>query len=338
MKRKVITLLAVLIVLGGIIMLMYPVVSNRQFQKSQQELISYYENQVQEIPAEEIDSMWDSCREYNESLLSSKVVLTDPFDTEDSAMEEHPYIDLLNQNGDGAMCSLEIPAVGCKLVVYHYTTEDVLAKGVGHLQGTSLPVGGTGTHAVLSGHTGTADKELFTNLDQVRIGDVFYIHVLGEILAYQVDNKSVVLPDETEGLYIDSEKDLVTLVTCTPYGVNSHRLLVRGTRIPYEEAKEIEKSMGKAKKNTWKSQYFYAILIGIAVSVMIIILIVTVYQRIGKKQGKTDKQKAETDKNKPETDKTKPDAEVKKQNTDSDSIDAENKGDEGRQENEKKDS
>ena len=289
MKRKLITLLAIVGMIIGAVILLYPVVSNMQFRNSQQELIDYYENQVQEIPEKELDSMWNDCYEYNERLLDSKVRLTDPFDTEGNELDEHPYIDLLNLNGDGAMCSLEIPAINCRLMVYHYTDEEVLAKGIGHLQGTSLPVGRKGTHAVLSGHTGTADKELFTNLDQLGVGDVFYIHVLGETLAYQVDSKQVVLPDETEGLYIDRERDLVTLVTCTPYGVNSHRLLVRGTRIPYEEAKVVEESRGNAVSNTWRKQYVYAMIVGLGISIVVVAVIVSVYRSAVKRRERIDK-------------------------------------------------
>lgn len=293
MKRKLITFLAAAGMLIGAAILLYPVVSNMQFRNSQQELIDYYENQVREIPEKQLDSMWNDCFEYNEMLLDSKVRLTDPFDTEGNELDEHPYIDLLNRSGDGSMCSLEIPAINCRLMVYHYTDEDVLAKGIGHLQGTSLPVGGKGTHAVLSGHTGTADKELFTNLDQLRIGDVFYIHVLGETLAYQVDSKQVVLPEETEGLYIDRERDLVTLVTCTPYGVNSHRLLVRGTRISYEEAKAIEESQGNAVSNTWKKQYVYAVLVGFGISVIVVIIIIVVYRKVIKRRAESEKERKE---------------------------------------------
>ena len=177
------------------------------------------------------------------------------------------------------MGSIDIPAINCKLVVYHYTDADVLAKGIGHLQGTSLPVGGVGTHSVLSGHTGTADKEFFTNLDQLKVGDVFYIHVIGETLAYRVENKSVVLPNETESLYIERDRDLVTLVTCTPYGVNTHRLLVRGTRIDHEEAAAIEEKTENVIINTWISQYLYAVLAGIAISTVVVILIVSMYRR-----------------------------------------------------------
>ena len=284
MKTKLITIIAVLVVIAGAGILVYPIISNMMFQNSQQELIDFYDSQINEIPEKKKDSMLEECRNYNSGLLDSKVQLTDPFDTDALQIEEHPYVDLLNQNGDGAMGSIEIPGINCKLVIYHGTDESVLAKGVGHLQGTSLPIGGKGTHSVLSGHTGTADRELFTNLDQLDTGDVFYIHVWGETLAYQVDNKEVVLPDETDSLYIDRERDLVTLITCTPYGINSHRLLVRGTRIPYEEAKKIEEQGSRALLNTWGVQYVYAILSGILISVVIVLAIIFVYRRFYKKR------------------------------------------------------
>ena len=284
MKTKLITIISVLVVIAGLAILAYPIISNMMFQKSQQELIDFYDSQINEIPEKTKDSMLEECRKYNSGLLDSKVQLTDPFDADALQIEEHPYVDLLNQNGDGAMGSIEIPGINCKLVIYHSTDESVLAKGVGHLQGTSLPIGGKGTHSVLSGHTGTADKELFTNLDQLNMGDVFYIHVWGETLAYQVDNKEVVLPDETDSLYIDRERDLVTLITCTPYGINSHRLLVRGTRIPYEEAKKIEEQGSRALLNTWGVQYVYAILSGILISVVIVLAIIFVYRRFYKKR------------------------------------------------------
>ncbi len=280
MKSKLVTLLAAAGILLGIVILAYPMVSNMQFRSSQQELAEYYENSIKDIAPTEINSMLEDCYEYNEQLLNSKVRLTDPFQNEKERLEEHPYIDLLNQNGDGAMGILEIPAIKSKLAVYHYTDEEVLAKGIGHLQGTSLPVGGKGTHCVLSGHTGTADKELFTNLDQLREGDVFYINTLGNILAYKVDQIQVVLPEETEGLYIDREKDYVTLVTCTPYGINSHRLLVRGERIEYEEAKQIENTQGTFIAHTWTKQYIYAIIVGVLLSIGVIIAIIVIYRRI----------------------------------------------------------
>ena len=286
MKTKFITAAAVLVVIIGFGIVLYPVISNMIFQEGQEELITYYENQIKEIPPEEINTMLDDCRKYNLELLTSKVKLKDPFDDKSSELEEHPYIDLLNENGDGSMGFIEIPSINCRLVVYHYTDADVLAKGIGHLQGTSLPVGGKGSHCVLSGHTGTADREFFTNLDQLNEGDIFYLHILDETFAYMVESKTIVLPDQTDGLYIDSERDLVTLVTCTPYGVNSHRLLVRGTRIDYDEAQIIVDNTENVIVNTWLSQYIYAVLIGIAISAVVVAVIFVVYRRVNSENKK----------------------------------------------------
>ena len=138
MKTKQITIISVLVVIAGLAILAYPIISNMMFQKSQQELIDFYDSQINEIPEKTKDSMMEECRKYNSGLLDSKVQLTDPFDTDALQIEEHPYVDLLNQNGDGAMGSIEIPGINCKLVIYHGTDEAVLAKGVGHLQGTTI--------------------------------------------------------------------------------------------------------------------------------------------------------------------------------------------------------
>ena len=158
----------------------------------------------------------------------------------------------------GAMGSIDIPSIGVDLVIYHGTEEETLQKGVGHLQGSSLPTGGIGTHCILSAHTGLSDKKLFTDLDQLEEGDQFYIHILGEIHAYQVDQIKVVLPDETEDLQINAQEDYVTLVTCTPYGINTHRLLVRGVRVPYVEQtreNEAEKLISEQKNTTLISRF-----------------------------------------------------------------------------------
>ena len=289
MKKRLITAIAILTVLAGLGILAYPVVSNILFRNSQLELIEFYEKQVRELRPEQKSKMLDDCREYNEGLLTSRIRLTDPFDPDSFQVEdEHPYIDLLNQNGDGAMGSIDIPAINCRLIIYHSTDDESLAKGVGHLQGTSLPVGGKGSHCVLSAHTGTADKELFTNLDQLRENDVFYIRVWGDILAYKVDDRKVILPTQTDDLHIDKEHDYVTLVTCTPYGINSHRLLVRGTRIPFEQAKKLEEERNTILLDTWKSQYLYASLAGVGISAVIIVVIVLVYRRVNRKKRKTE--------------------------------------------------
>ena len=176
------------------------------------------------------------------------------------------------------MAGLEIPVLDINLPVYHGTSETILKKGIGHLSSSSLPVGGTGTHAILTGHTGLSSQKLFTDLDKIGEGDVFFINVFNEKLAYKVDNIAVVTPDDTSLLQIDGTKDYVTLITCTPYGVNTHRLLVRGVRIPYEEAEEIIALKNTDNESTWIEEYTSAIILG--VSVMLIILLIYTFIRL----------------------------------------------------------
>ena len=264
MKQKILTILAILVFLAGISLLAYPVVSNLLYEKEQEELMEHYDSIAGEkMTADEQAEELQECRDYNRGLLQGGVLLTDPFDMSQLDPSAMPYAGLLNVDQEGGMAYLRIPAIDVELMIYHGTEEEVLQKGVGHLQGSSLPVGGTGTHCVLSAHTGLNDKKLFTDLDQLENGDIFYIHVLGEILAYQVDQIRVVLPEETEDLKINAREDYVTLVTCTPYGINTHRLLVRGTRVPYEE--EREQSDGTLRKGSWLEQYRLAAFAGLSV-------------------------------------------------------------------------
>ncbi|MBS5734655.1 MAG: class C sortase [Clostridiales bacterium] len=279
MKRILIRIFSVLILLAGAGIMLYPIISNSLYEKRQNELTEYYEQTMNELPKEEQKQHLDECNAYNQSLRSGGVVLTDPFDESQMDPNTHPYVDLLNMQGDGSMGILEIPKIKVKLMIYHGTSENVLQKGVGHLEGTSLPVGGSGTHVSLSAHSGLPDKELFTNLDQLVEGDIFYLYVLGETLAYEVNQIHTVLPNETNDLLIDSMQDYVTLITCTPYGINSHRLLVRGTRIPYEEAKAQETKLETPLISTWQTQYFQAIFIGIGI-VIIIMLPILIVRRV----------------------------------------------------------
>ena len=264
MKQKILMILAILVFLAGISLLAYPAVSNLLYEKEQEELMEHYDSIVGEnLTADEQAAELQECREYNRGLLQGGVLLTDPFDMSQLDPSAMPYAGLLNVDQEGGMAYLRIPAIDVELMIYHGTEEEVLQKGVGHLQGSSLPVGGTGTHCVLSAHTGLNDKKLFTDLDQLENGDIFYIHVLGEILAYQVDQIRVVLPEETEDLKINTREDYVTLVTCTPYGINTHRLLVRGTRVPYEE--EREQSDETLRMGSWLEQYRLAFFAGLSV-------------------------------------------------------------------------
>ena len=168
----------------------------------------------------------------------------DVFGSDDTQIEDTDYWKALNVAEDGVMGYLSIPKINVRLAIYHGTAEDVLQTGIGHMNGTSLPIGGESTHSVLAAHRGLPAARLFTDIDQMQQGDMFYIHVLDETLAYQVDQILTVLPSDTDALQIEKGKDYVTLVTCTPYAVNTHRLLVRGTRIPYEEAQKIDEEVG----------------------------------------------------------------------------------------------
>lgn len=226
--------LTLLLLAAGIMVLLYPFVSSWLDQRDQAQIIDHYEEAVDGLTKEEITAEKKASQAYNEGLLGN-VVLTDPFDAEAGRKASEGYEERLNLNGDGIMGYIEIPEIDVRLPIYHGTGSEVLDKGVGHLENTSLPVGGTAAHCVLSAHTAYAKATLFNRLTELAEGDVFYLTVLDETLAYEVDQIKVVEPTDTGDLVISGHEDYVTLVTCTPYGVNSHRLLVRGTRIPYEE-------------------------------------------------------------------------------------------------------
>lgn len=270
MKKWGYRILVTLIFLLGVSMISYPIVSNLSYENSQRRLIDRYDSMVRQQDGDNISRHLEECGKYNRDLLDGGAVLTDPFDETQLDPDTMPYAGLLNILGDGVMGSLEYPGVVDRLTIYHGTRESELQKGIGHLQGTSLPVGGTGTHSVLSAHSGLSGKKLFTNLDRAKIGDVFYIYVLDRTLAYRVDEINVVVPRDTSHLKIHSEEDHVTLITCTPYGINSHRLLVRGTRIPNEEAQTLEGGQ-KMRIQTWLTEYIKAIIAGLALGAALLV-------------------------------------------------------------------
>lgn len=241
MKKIAYRILIVVIFLAGLSLLLYPFVANEWNTYRQERLISSYETTVSERDAAgEIDytTEWEKARAYNDALLPS--ILPDSFAIAEASEEDEEYMSALNLAGDGIMGTVEIPKIGITLPIYHTTDEEVLEQAAGHLEGSSLPVGGESTHAVISAHRGLPSAALFTDLDRLAIGDHFLIHVLDETLCYEVDQILTVEPDETSALAVEDGEDLVTLLTCTPYGVNSHRLLVRGHRVPYEPAMEEE--------------------------------------------------------------------------------------------------
>lgn len=249
--------------------------------RHQGQVVDNYDKKAAQMSQKEINEALEKAQEYNEELLGN-VVLTDPFDPDAVKKQNEDYDNLLNIAGDGVMGSVEIPSIDVYLPIYHGTDSESLEKGAGHLENSSLPVGGKGTHSIISAHTGLPSAKMFDNLTEVKEGDVFYIHVLNRTLAYEVDQIKVVLPENVSDLLIDKNKDYVTLVTCTPYGINSHRLLVRGTRIPYKEAKKKDNS--KKKGNTmWKA---YALMLVLAV---VLIILLWYYFHIRPNKGKKRK-------------------------------------------------
>lgn len=237
MKKKTgspITLLLILILLAGVSLLLYPTVSDYWNSFHQSRAIASYAEQVANIDDAQYEELWDAARDYNQSLLHR------PNDFILSDEQQEIYKSLLDIGGNGIMGYIEIPVIDVMLPIYHGTKESVLQIAVGHLDWTSLPVGGAGSHCVLSGHRGLPSARLFTDLDKLKVGDVFMLHVLNEILTYEIDQILIVEPQDTDPLLIEPGKDLCTMITCTPYGINSHRMLVRGHRIEsQEEPKDI---------------------------------------------------------------------------------------------------
>ena len=272
-------LIAVGLILLGIALTAYPLLGNYLYEQAQEAVSYSYEEGMEAADSETLSAALSEAQEYNRILATGSVKITDPFDP-DAVPEggSASYSDVLNLSGNGIMCFLEIPCIDVDLPVYHGTSEHVLKEGVGHLENTSVPVGGESTHAVLSAHTGLMDKKMFTDLAVMEVGDRFYIHVLGETLAYEVDSIRVVEPEQTDDLQIVAGQDLVTLVTCTPYGINSHRLLVRGHRVPFvpDELEQTEQRAG----STWMQHYLYSI----AAGVVLLVVATTAAVLIGRKR------------------------------------------------------
>lgn len=268
MKRKITTITICIMFLAGLSLLLYPFVSNQWNTYRQKKLISSYDEQIsQKEEAGEIDynKEWSEAMAYNEALLPS--ILPDSFAVAEASEEDdEEYMSSLNLNGDGMMGYVEIPKIDVKVPVYHTTEKEVLEKAAGHLEGSSLPVGGESTHSVISAHRGLPSAKLFTDLDKLEKGDHFLISVLDDTLCYEVDKISVVEPTETDGLAVEEGQDFVTLLTCTPYGVNSQRLLVRGHRVPFEEVEMEEAPKGLLGGSSFYTNYLLWVVVGLAVT------------------------------------------------------------------------
>jgi len=266
MKRKISGILFGLLFLIGFGILAYPTVSNQWNTYRQSRLISNYEQVVSDMQPEDYTKEWEAAREFDSTLVQNNIY-GDVFGSDDVDMKDTDYWKVLNVAGDGVMGYLSIPKINIKLAIYHGTAEDVLQTGIGHMNGTSLPIGGESTHSVLAAHRGLPAARLFTDIDQLKQGDMFYIHVLDETMAYQVDQiLDMVDKDDhetlEEALQIQEGEDQVTLFTCTPYGVNSHRLLVRGTRVPYNGEEEVESTPVDSMLRAIQNYYMLYLILG----------------------------------------------------------------------------
>ena len=267
-KLNLLLLLApVLLFAAGAGIFLYPAISNYLAERQQTEVIHTYQAKVDEMEQAKLDEAWQEAVEYNENLAGDPV--HDPFVMGSGYVLPDNYEDVLNINGDGVMGYVEIPKIDVYLPIYHGTSEEVLEEGAGHLEMTALPIGGENRHPVISAHRGLPSAELFTRLDEMEIGDEFYIHVLDETLAYEVDQIEVILPEELSAIQPEEDKDLVTLLTCTPYAVNTHRLLVRGTRVPYVEPEEDAAAQAAGQKSGWMDEYLLAVLVGILILLLV---------------------------------------------------------------------
>lgn len=288
MKRKLPTILFGLLFLVGFGILSYPTISDQWNTYRQSRLISDYDTAVQEMEEEDFEAVWEAARNYNNTFGKNSIT-SDVFGIDGAEdIRDTEYWKVLNIGGDGIMGYITIPKINIKLSIYHGTAEEVLQTGVGHMNGTKLPIGGESSHCVLSAHRGLPSAKLFTDIDQLEKGDRFYLHILNEDLAYEVDQ---VLPmidkDDYDALEdavkIEEGQDYATLFTCTPYGVNSHRLLVRGHRVPYDG--ELESTPVETMVQAIQNYYMLYLLLGLGVTALVILTM----RRIMKKKGKRQK-------------------------------------------------
>ena len=282
MKKKFLFpfLCFILLLLIGIGLMLYPLISNWYGERVRSTVEVQYNEAIAKLEDESIREAFKAAQAYNESLYS---VQLDP----ERAVDD--YNSLLNLSGNGIMGYVEIPVIEVNLPIYHTVAESSLQKGAGHMPGTSLPIGGKSTHAVISAHSGMSDARMFTDLDKVQKGDLILLHVLGDTLAYAVDTITVTDPADIEAIEIRQDEDLVTLVTCAPYGVNTHRLLVRGHRIELtEEELDEEIAVVEQETSTWMEKYiegiFFGFIIGGAVIAAVLVLVRALSKKVRENQ------------------------------------------------------
>lgn len=270
--RLLLLILGAVVLLASVLLAFYPILSNSINERYKSSVITNYDDLAGELETDEQDAMLEAARLYNMTLVPG-IQSTDreaAFTEEQIRAAAESYYDILMVRPDGMMGYIEIPAINVYLPIYHSTSDAVLERGIGHLIGTSLPVGGESTRAVLSGHSGMARDRMFTDLEDVEEGDVFYIHVLNEVLAYRVCDIQIVLPEEVGLLTIIRGRDLVSLVTCTPFGINTHRLVVTGERIQYdaEDVSGITETHRTRPIRKWTWEYLKGLLLGLGIALI----------------------------------------------------------------------
>ncbi|MDE7062195.1 MAG: class C sortase [Lachnospiraceae bacterium] len=279
--RKIVMFFMIIGFIFGLSILLYPLVSNAWNRMREERLFQAYLEKNAAESSIDYEAEWAKARSYNEGL--QPIILPDSFVAATTPYtEDEIYTACLNLEGNGLMGYIVIPKIDVKVPIYHSTEEAILEKGAGHLQGSSLPVGGESTHAVLAAHRGLPSASLFTDLDQLQEGDQFYLYILDDILAYEVDQIEVVKPEETDALSVERGKDQVTLLTCTPYGINTHRLLVRGKRIPYDE--QAAEDQGRHKAKGMNTNYLFWVLIGLGSAGLFMIVVYIIRRLIRRKR------------------------------------------------------
>lgn len=269
-KRKHRKFIPILIAASGILLACYPWISNIINNRQTKSIVRTYERKMQSTSQKDLKKELRKAKIYNRYLQQGSVTITDPFkEVLKGSKPAYRYNRILNSDGSGVMGWLHIPEIGVKLPVYHGTSEEVLEKGIGHVPGTSFPIGGKSTHAVLTGHTGLSKAKLFTDLPELKKGSLFFVHIGQETLAYEVEKIYVIRPEDIGSLKIVKGKDLVTLLTCYPYGVNTHRFCVQGKRIKYKGQDRLQQDK-KPVDTQWMQSYRNALLLGLLVAAGII--------------------------------------------------------------------
>ena len=303
MKKVTPIIIIILFFLIGVGVLSYPLVSSVINNIDMRNAQGDYVEKAKSMEPAKIRKMFAEANTYNQSLISN-MILTDPFDEEAYKKIGERYTKVFNAGSDGLMGYIKIPKINVNLPIYHGTSLEVLSKGAGHLENTSLPVGGKGTHSVISAHSAYPTQTFFDYLTEIKEGDSFYIYVLDRVLKYEVDQIKVVLPNDTSNLYIEHDKDYMTLVTCTPYSINTHRLLVRGKRVHYDPDENVEIGAVSGGEGLlfffgYRLSYWTigGIIVGFLFFVVIVVVLLVMLNRRRKKKGKYSKKKSDEKEN-----------------------------------------